>query len=382
MKIKVATPSIGQEEIDAVVEVMRSGNYVSGKKVKAFEEAFADYVGTQHAVAVSSGTDALILALFGAQVRPGSEVIVPPLTFFATVASVIHVGARPVFADIDPETYCLDPESVREVLTERTSAIIPVHIYGHVADMDELNEIIYEEYDSKGTLRKRHKPYVIEDAAQAHGAEYKGKKAGALGDASCFSFYATKNMTTVEEGGMVTTSDGRIAKYVQVLRNHGMINRNDHMYVGANNRLGEMGGAVGLIQLRKLDEMNAKRSANSEYLNTELGKIGLPWLKLPTVKPHIKHAWFWYPVFIDDEVLGMSTLEFRDFLKEAGIETRHRYVEPLYKQPALFPYGKHYAELNLPVAEKVMGHMLGLPNHQGLKRDELDYIVETFKEMG
>lgn len=379
--IKVAAPSVGQEEIDAVTEVIKSGNYVAGKRVKAFEEAFAEYIGVQHAVAVSNGTDALINALFGAQVRPGNEVIVPPLTFFATVASVIHVGARPVFADIDPDTYCLDPESVREVLTERTAAILPVHIYGNVAEMDELNEIIYEEYDSRDVLRRRHKPYVIEDAAQAHGAEYKGRKAGSLGDASCFSFYATKNMTTIEEGGMVTTNDGRIAKYVEVLRNHGMINRNDHMYVGANNRLGEIGGAVGLIQLRKLDAMNAKRSANSEYLDVGLSSLGLPWLKLPTVKPYVKHAWFWYPILIDEDALGMSTLDFRDFLKEAGIETRHRYVEPLYKQPALMPYGKHYAELNLPNAEKICGRMLGLPNHQRLSRQELDYIIEVFKEL-
>jgi len=380
--IKVAEPCIGLEEEEAVLEVLRSGNFVSGEKVRQFELEFAEYIGVQHAIAVSNGTDALILALFGAQVRPGNEVIVPPLTFFATVAAPIHVGARPVFADIDPETYCLDPESVKEVLTERTAAILPVHIYGHPADMDELNQILYEEYDDGGKLRKRHKPYVIEDAAQAHGAEYKGRKCGSLGDAACWSFYATKNMTTVEEGGMVTTDNGFIAKFVQTLRSHGMVNRNDHLYMGANNRLGEIGGAVGLIQLRKLDEMNAKRAANSEHLNTELGKLNLSWMKLPTVKPYAKHAWFWFPILIDEEMLGMSTLDFRDFLKEAGIETRHRYVEPLYKQPALMPYGKHYAELHLPNAEAICGKMLGIPNHQNLEKASLDYIVETFKEIG
>ena len=382
MQIKVATPDVGQEEIDAVAEVLRSGNYVSGKRVKEFEEAFAEYVGTDFAIAVSSGTDALILALFGAQVRPGKEVIVPPLTFFATVAAPIHVGARPVFADIDPETYCLDPERVKEVLTERTAAILPVHLYGNVAEMDELNEILYEEYDGKGTLRKRHKPYVIEDACQAHGAEYKGKKAGSLADAACFSFYATKNMTTVEEGGMVTTNNPFLAKYVQILRNHGMVGRDDHIHVGANNRLGEIGGAVGLIQLRKLDAMNAKRTFNSEYLNTELGKLGLSWMKLPTVKPYVKHAYFWFPVLIDEEQLGISIHELREFLGEAGIGTRYRYVEPLYKQPALMNYGKHYAELSLPNAEAIAGRMLGLPNHQKLATDELEYIIETFKDLG
>jgi len=161
-----------------------------------------------------------------------------------------------------------------------------------------------------------------------------------------------------------------------------MINRNDHMYVGANNRLGEIGGAVGLIQLRKLDEMNARRTANSEYLDGGLSALNLSWLKLPTVKPYVKHAYFWYPILIDEDELGMTTLEFREFLKEAGIETRHRYVEPLYKQPALMPYGKHYAELNLPNSERICGKTLGLPNHQGLAQEELDYIIQVFKEMG
>jgi len=355
---------------------------VSGEKVKAFEKAFAEYIGVDHAVAVSNGTDALINALFGAHVQPGAEVIVPPLTFFATVAAPIHVGARPVFADIDPETYCLDPEDVKEKLTRRTAAIIPVHIYGHPAEMDAFNEILYEEHDDEGTLRRRNKPFIIEDAAQAHGAEYRERKTGSLGDAGCWSFYATKNMTTVEEGGMITTNNGHLAKLAQAIRNHGMINRNDHLYVGANNRLGEIGGAVGLIQLRKLDSMNAKRAENSEYLWKELAKLGLSWLKLPRVKPYVKHAWFWFPVLVDEDELGMTTLELRKFLYESGIETRHRYVEPLYKQPALMPYGKHYAELSLPNAEAICGKTLGLPNHIGLKRLELDYIVETFKEMG
>jgi len=267
MKIQVATPDVGQEEIDAVAEVLRSGNYVSGKRVEAFEKAFAEYVGTGFAVAVSNGTDALINALFGAQVRPGEEVIVPPLTFFATIAAVIHVGARPVFADIDPETYCLDPEDVNEKMTRRTAAVIPVHIYGHPAEMDKFKALVYEEKDHAGNVRRKSRPYIIEDAAQAHGAEYKGKKVGSLGDVACWSFYATKNMTTGEEGGMVTTDNPHIAKYVQMLRNHGMINRNDHIHIGANNRLGEIGGAIGLIQLRKLDAMNARRTENSEYLN-------------------------------------------------------------------------------------------------------------------
>jgi len=386
MNIPVAKPDVGQEEIDAVADVLRSGMYTAGKHVKAFEEAFAVYVGTQHAIAVSNGTDALILSLYGTKMRTGSDVIVPALTFFATVAAPIHAGMRPVFADIDPETYCIDVEHVKELLSRRTGAIIPVHLYGHPAAMDELNELVYEEYDAEGTCKRRQNPIIIEDAAQAHGAEYKGKKAGALGHAACFSFFATKNMTTAEEGGMITTDNGYFAKTVQTLRNHGMINRNDHVYVGYNNRLGEIGGAIGLIQLRKLDAMNAKRSENSEYLHKELGKLNPSWMKLPTVKPNVKHAWFWYPVLIDEDQLGLNTHELRDFLKDAGIGTRHRYVEPLYKQPALMPWSKHlgidYDKLELPNAEAIVGKMIGLPNHQRLNKEELDYIIQVVKEIG
>jgi dTDP-4-amino-4,6-dideoxygalactose transaminase len=386
MNIPVARPDIGQEEIDAVAEVLRSGMYTSGEKVKEFEKAFAEYVGTDHAVAVSNGTDALILTLYGCKMRPGSDVIVPALTFFATVAAPIHAGMRPVFADIDPETYCIDVESVKESLSRRTGAVIPVHLYGHPAAMEELNELVYEEYDRAGTCKRRQAPIIIEDAAQAHGAEYKGKKVGSLGHAACFSFFATKNMTTGEEGGMVTTDNGVVAKTVEVLRNHGMINRNDHVYMGYNNRLGEIGGAIGLIQLRKLDVMNAKRSETSEYLHKELGKMNLSWMKLPTVKTYVKHAWFWYPVLIDEDQLGITVHELRDFLKDAGIGTRHRYVEPLYKQPALMAWEKQsgieYSKLELPNAEAIAGKMIGLPNHQGLNKVELDYILQTIKEMG
>jgi dTDP-4-amino-4,6-dideoxygalactose transaminase len=386
MNIKVATPDVGQEEIDAVAEVLRSGMYTAGKRVEEFERAFAEYIGVEHAIAVSNGTDALILSLFGAMMRPGSDVIVPALTFFATAAAPIHAGMRLLFADIDPETYCIDVESVKELLSRRTGAVIPVHLYGHPAAMDELNELVYEEYDAGGTCKRRQHPVIIEDAAQAHGAEYKGKKIGSLSHAACFSFFATKNMTTGEEGGMITTNNGYFAKRVQTLRNHGMVNRNDHVYVGSNNRLGEIGGAIGLIQLRKLDAMNTRRRNNSEYLHTELGKLNLSWMKLPTVKPHVKHAWFWYPILIDEDQLGLTTHELRDFLKDAGIGTRHRYNEPLYKQPALMPWGPkfgiEYDKMNLPNSEAIVGKMVGLPNHQRLNKEELDYIVETIGEIG
>lgn len=376
--IKVATPVVGEEEEQALIEVLRSGNYVSGKKVQEFEKAWAEYVGTEHCVMLSSGTDALIYSLFGAEIRPGEEVIVPPHTFFATVAAVIHAGGRPVFADIDPNTYCLDPEDAKEKMTRRTRAIIPVHIYGTPADMDPFNELVYEEQEG----RWRHHPFIIEDSAQAHGSEYKGRRAGSLGDMSCWSFYATKNLTTGEEGGAITTNNGYAAKRISVLRNHGMADRNTHGWIGSNSRMSEFGAAFGLAQLKKLDALNAKRNQNSHYLLKELGKLSIDWMKLPYIPDYCTaHSWFWFWIRIDEEKLGMPTLEFRKTLRELEIETRHRYLEPLYRQPALRPYSNHYAELRLPNAEAICGKILGLPNHPLLTGEQLKYIISTFKEL-
>jgi len=307
-KIKVAVPVVGDDEINAVAEVLRSGMYVSGKRVKKFEEKWAEFIGTDHCKMVSSGTDALILSLYGIEVRPGEHVIVPPLTFFSTVAAVIHAGCRPVFADIDPETYCLDIEDTKEKMNRFTAAIIPVDIYGHPYDADPFNELVHEE--DGGRIRR--KPYIIEDAAQAHGAVYKGRRCGSLGDIGCWSFYATKNLTTGEEGGAITTNNGYFAKRVEVLRNHGMADRNTHAYMGYNNRMSEIGAAIGLVQLRKLQTMNEVRDHNSMWLYSELESLGLDWLKLPHVADYVtRHSWFWFCVLVDEEKLGMTTLELR-----------------------------------------------------------------------
>lgn len=378
MKVKVATPCVGDEEINAVADVLRSGMYVSGKMVKKFEQKWAEFIGTEHCKMLSSGTDALILSLFAIEARPGERVIVPPLTFFATVASVIHAGCRPVFADIDPETYCLDVEDVKEKIDRFTTAIMPVDIFGHPYDADPFNEIVHEE--DGGRIRR--KPYIIEDAAQAHGAVYKGRKCGSLGDIGCWSFYATKNMTTGEEGGAITTNNGWFAKRVEILRNHGMAGRNDHVFVGYNNRMSELGAAIGLEQLKKLQTMNEMREHNSLWLYSELEGLGLDWMRLPHVADYVtRHSWFWFPVLIDEDKLGMTTLELRKWLDERGVGTRHRYLEPLYKQQALQPYGKHYRDIYLPNAEAICGKMLGMPNHPLLVEAELNYIINTIKEL-
>jgi len=368
--IKVATPMCGDEEIEAVAEVLYSGNYVSGAKVKEFESEFADYIGTEHAVAVDSGTDAIRLTLLGMGIGPGDEVIVPALTFFATASAVLMAGATPIFADIDPDTYNLDPKDALRKLTERTTAIIPVHYFGHPADMSAFDPVSFED------------AMIIEDAAQAHGAEYKGKKVGGLSDAGCWSFYATKNMTVATEGGMVTTDNGDLAEVLRILRNHGMTDGNTHSLLGGNNRMSEIGAAVGLVQLQYLDRFNEARAANSIYLRERLE--GVPWLKIPPVKDYAtRHAWFWCPIEVDELKLGMTTLQLRKRLYDAGVETRYRYHAPLYRQPVLEQYRRlhDYSKDWCPVAEKVAGKILGLPNHPKLDQEALDRIVEVVKSI-
>lgn len=379
--IKVAEPSVGEREIEAVAEVLRSGRYVQGPKVKEFEERFAEYVGTEHAIATNSGTAALHIALASTGIGPGDEVIVPALTFFSTVTSVIHNNAIPIFADIDPEIYCLDLEDMEKKITEKTKAIIPVHLYGHPAEMDQIMEIARD-----------HDLLVIEDAAQAHGAEYKGRKVGSIGDIGCWSFYATKNITT-GEGGMITTNYSNITERARLIRSHGLTSRDDHEVLGYNYRMNEIAAAIGLVQLSKLDELNKIRAKNSMYLLKKLEEVD--WLETAKIKPYVKHAFFWCPVRVDEVKLGMKTKDLVASLRERGVEVRHRYVAPLYKQPMLlnqnaYPkkcpfscpfYGKEidYSRFGCPNTEKIAGKMIGLPNHPKLKREELDTIISTIK---
>jgi perosamine synthetase len=381
--IKVAEPSVGEEEIRAVAEVLRSGHYVQGPNVKKLEEKFAEYIGTKYAIATNSGTAALHIALAAAGIGTGDEVIVPSLTFFSTATSVIHNNAIPIFADIDPEIYCLDPNDMKERIDTKTKAVIPVHLYGHPAEMDSIMEIA----EANNLL-------VIEDAAQAHGAEYKGKKVGSIGNAACWSFFATKNMTTCE-GGMITTNDSNIAERARIIRSHGMTSRDDHVILGYNYRMNEISAAIGLVQLSKLDKLNEIRAGNSMYLLKELK--GVEWLNLPKIKPHVKHAFFWCPVQVNEEKLDMKTKDLIAKLRERGVEVRHRYVAPLYKQPMLlnqnaYPkkcpfscpfYGKKtdYSHFNCLNAEKIAGKMIGLPNHPKLKREELDTVISTIKSI-
>jgi perosamine synthetase len=381
MFVSVAEPIIGDEERGNINEVLESGYFLQGPFVQEFEKKWAEYVGTDHAVAVTNGTAAIQLTLKALGMEPGEEVIVPSLTFGSTATAVVHQAGVPVFADIDRELYTLDHTDLERCLSDETFAVMPVHLYGHPAEMDEIREFADE-----------HDLYVIEDAAQAHGASYRGEKVGSLGDAGCFSFYATKNITT-GEGGIVTTDNEAIAENLRMLRSHGMPNRDEHVTLGYNYRMSELNGAIGTAQVDRLDELNEKRRNVSERLLNELDD--LDWLKPATVRNYVEHAYFWAPFEVQEDEIGMTGKEVWRGLKERGVETRHRYNDPLYDQPVFekhrgfnsdFPWSanpnEHSYDLSLPNVEGVVGNMIGLPNRPNITDQEIDYVTETIREFG
>lgn len=373
--IKVASPQVGEEEIAAVREVLLSGWYVSGPRVKEFERRFADYIGVDHAVMVNSGTAAIHAALMAVDVGPGDEVIVPALTFFSTATAAIHQNAVPVFADISLDNFCMAPEDFERRITPRTKAVIPVHYFGHAAEMDAI----------KG-IAERHDIVVIEDCAQAHGTAYKGQRVGSIGHLGTFSFFATKHMTT-GEGGAITTDNAEWAERMRLFRSHGLRGRNDHVLLGYNYRMTEMAAAIGIVQLEKLEALNVARIEKSEYIIERLGDI--PWLTLPKVPPYVKHTYFWLHILVDEEALGFSTQELIKRLRDRGVEVRHRYLEPLNRQPLLtenlpksleLAAGENlpsYCEMHLPNAERVAGQVIGLPNRPDMTKEEQDRVVEV-----
>jgi perosamine synthetase len=379
-QIQVAVPITGEEEVTAIREVVLSGQFVSGGKVAEFEKEFAEFIGVSDAAAVNSGTAALHVALAVLGVGPGDEVIVPPITFMSTVTAVLHQNAKPIFADIDPTTFCISPADIRRRITPRTRAIIPVHLFGNASDMGGVMELA-EEFNL----------FVIEDCAQAHGTEYKGKKVGSIGHLGAFSFFATKHMTT-GEGGILTSNNKQWIENAKVVRNHGMVNRDDHVCLGYNYRMNEIAAAMGLVQLKKLAALNRKRVQNSLYLLNALTKDRRTWFFTAKGQPDVNHTFFWCPLIINTAD-GYTTKDVVERLKKEGIEVRQRYQRPLYHQALIqdcspYPGGcpfdcraevehQNYRNLSLPNAEALAGNIIGLPNHPGLTRDDLDYIVNT-----
>lgn len=360
--ISIAHPSIGEEEKKAVLEVLNSGMIAQGPKVEELEKEFAKFIGTKYAVATSSGTTALHVALLALGIGPGDEVITSPFTFIASANSILYTGARPVFIDIDEKTYNLDPALIEEKITPKTKAIMPIHLYGQSADMDKISEIA-----------KKHNLLIIEDACQAHGATHNGKKVGSLGNAGCFSFYPTKNMTT-GEGGIITTDSQDVYEKSQVFRAHGSKIKYYHEVLGFNFRLTDIGAAIGIEQLKKLPGFNLKRQENAKILTEGLKDI--EGLLTPEISVGNEHVFHQYTVRFSG--FKKTRDEVNQILNEKEIGTGVHYPLPIHKQEVYKNLG--YSD-SLPISEKVSQEVLSLPVHPFLKEEDLKEIIRVIKEI-
>ena len=356
--IPIARPIIGQEEIKAVEEVLKSGMLAQGEAVKSFEDEFAAYLGVKNAIAVNNGTVALDLAIKALDLEPGSEIITPAFTFIATANCALYQGLRPVFADVDEKTFNIDPDDMQERITPRTKAVIGVHLYGQPFQISGVQEICQDRSIA-----------LVEDCAQAHGAEWKGKKVGSFGT-GCFSFYPTKNMTT-GEGGMITTDDDALAARLRLLRSHGDSGKYNHITLGYNYRMMNLQGALGLVQLRRLEEFTARRIANAGYLNDQIKATGI---STPFQMDGVRHVYHQYVVRVEDE-LHASRERLMEYLQAKGVGSAVHYPKAVYQQPFYKDLG--YTDVSCPVAEDVSRRVMSLPVHPALSAEDLQYISQT-----
>lgn len=359
--IPIAKPIIGNEEIKAVNIVLKSGALAQGKWVKDFEEQFAKFIGVKYAVATSSGTTALYLALLSLNIGYGDEIITTPFTFIASANAILYANAKPVFVDVDEKTFNIDPKLIEKKITSKTKAILPVHLYGCPSNMTEIMKIA-----------KKHKLFVVEDACQAHGAEINGKKVGSIGTVGCFSFYPTKNMTT-GEGGMVTTNDLQLAEKLKLLREHGMKVRYYHDILGYNFRMTNIEAAIGIEQLKKLDKFNEKRIRNAIFISDNLSKT--KGIKVPFISKNYKHVFHQYTIRIT-EGYGMRRDELVAHLLEKGIGSSIYYPVPIYRQKIFSDLGY---KNNFPITEKLSKEALSIPIHPSLSETDLREIINAIK---
>jgi dTDP-4-amino-4,6-dideoxygalactose transaminase len=347
-----------KSELDAaVLKVLGSGQFILGPTVKQFEEAAANYCGTKHAVGVASGTDALVLALRALNIGPGDEVITCPFTFFATTECVSQVGATPVLVDIEPDTFNLDPDAMEAAITPRTKAIIPVHLFGHCADMERIN-----------AMAEKHGLFVIEDAAQAWGATSNGKLAGSMSHAGCFSFFPTKNLAACGDGGLLTTNDDGIAEKVRLLRTHGQAQRYEYVLLGYNSRLDALQAAVLQLKMKYVDQWNELRRQHAQRYNELFA--GTPVIP-PAEKPYAKHVYHQYTI----RVPHRDAVE--EALKKADIGCMIYYRVPLHLQPVYADLG--YKTGSFPVTEQASREVISLPIFPELTEEEVEYVAETVK---
>ncbi len=372
-----ALPLIEEDDIAGVVDSLRSGWIAKGPKTMEFEKQFAEYVGAKYAVALNSCTAALHLALVAAGLGEGDEVLTTPMTFASSANVVIHTGAKPVFVDIDPVTMNIDPKQIREKITSRTKAIIPVHMAGHPCDLDEILAIA-----------KEHNLFVLEDAAHAVYTQYKGKTIGSIGNATAFSFYATKNLVT-GEGGMVTTNDETLYHKIRVLSTHGMSRNAWNRYTetgswyyeilspGYKDNMSDIMAGLGLSQLAKLERMQGIRRELVEYYNTEFGNI--PELEVPVELVYARHAWHLYIIKLNLDKLSIDRGKFIEELKEENIGTSVHFI-PLH----IHPYYRDtfgYKQGDFPVAEGVFERIISLPLYPKMSKQDATDVVEAVKRV-
>lgn len=355
--LKAQYQGIEAEILDAVSKTLSSTQFVLGKEVSAFEEEFADYCGAKFAVGVNSGTSALHLALLAAGVKAGDEVITVSCTFVATVAAIDYIGARPVFVDVDPDSLNMDWTRVESVITDRTKAILPVHLHGQPADLAPLADIA-----------ARHGLKLIEDAAQAHGAEYHGRRVGSIGDLGCFSFYPGKNLGAYGEGGMVVTNSADYAHTVRTLRDWGQAAKYHHTLKGFNYRMEGIQGAILRVKLRHLEAWTEARRHNAKIYSRELEGAGV---QLPQESPDVRHVYHVYAVRTPERDRLHAALQAKD------IQTGIHYPIPVHLQKAYSEFG--YGRGDLPVTEKVSGELLSLPMYPELREDQLEAVCNAVR---
>ena len=343
-----------REEInDAIMNVIDNSNYIGGPQVKKFEENFAKYVGAKYCVTTGNGLDGLIIGLKTLNVKEGDEVIVPSNTFIATVLAITYVGATPVFVEPNLDDYTIDVTKIEEKITNKTKVIIPVHLYGQACDMDPIMEIA-----------KKHNLKVFEDAAQCHGALYKGKKIGSFGDLTEFSFYPGKNLGAMGDGGCIVTNNEEYAIKAKALTNYGSAKKYEHIYKGQNSRLDEIQAAILNVKLQYLDKWNSFRNVVAQkYLNG----IHNDKISLPVVKDGNYHVWHIFAIRVKDRE------NFMNYMSENGIKTLVHYPIAIHKQKAY----EEYNNLSFPIAEQIAAQEVSLPMFYGMTEEEIDYVIQT-----
>ncbi|MCX5647634.1 MAG: DegT/DnrJ/EryC1/StrS family aminotransferase [Planctomycetota bacterium] len=352
--------TIRDEVRAAVTEVLESQRGVGGPQIVALEKAVAEYCRCRHAIGVSSGTDALLVSLMSLDIGRGDEVITTPFTFFATVGSIVRVGAKPVFVDIDPKTYNIDPSHIEAAVTPKTKAIMPVHLFGQMADMDPIL-----------AAAEKHGLAVIEDAAQAIGAEYNGRRAGSLGTCGCFSFYPSKNLGACGDGGMVVTNDDGLARRCELMRNHGAEERYYHRHVGGNFRLDSIQAAIVMVKLKYLESWHEARQRNAAYYNERFADCRA--IQTPYVEPHNRMIYNQYVIRIPGK---RDAVEAK--LNEKKIGNAIYYPVPLHLQECFADIG--HKEGDFPQAERAAREVLALPIYPELTREQLDEVADAVLE--